>query len=237
LDIQIRILDIGKMRAVCLVSGGLDSCVAAAEAYAKGLSLAFLHVNYGQRTEQREQRAFESIANYYGVVERLLVDLDYLGQIGGSALTDRSVAIPRGDLERTGVPVSYVPFRNGNLLSIAVSWAETLPAEYVYLGAVEEDSSGYPDCREEFFRAFDRLIAVGTHPETTIEIATPLLHLTKSEIILRGVELEAPLEMTWSCYRSGDVACGRCDSCLLRLRGFRQAGITDFIPYDTFRGD
>jgi len=218
--------------AVCLVSGGLDSCVAAAEAGAKGLSLAFLHVTYGQLTESRERRAFESIADHYGIVQRLVADLDYLGRIGGSALTDRSVALPEGDLERTDIPLSYVPFRNGNLLSIAASWAESLGAEFIYVGAVEEDSSGYPDCRQEFFDTFGQLIDSGTRPETKLEIVTPLIRLTKKEIVLRGLDLDAPLGLTWSCYRNEDVACGRCDSCLLRLRGFREAGVVDPLPYD-----
>ena len=217
--------------AVCLVSGGLDSCVAAAEAKEMGLRLAFLHVNYGQLTQSRERRAFESIADHYGVVTRLSVDLDYLGIIGGSALTDRSVALPEGDLERTEIPPSYVPFRNGNLLSIAASWAENLKAEYIFVGAVEEDSSGYPDCRETFFDAFEQLIEVGTRPETKLKIVTPLIHLTKHEIVVRGLELAAPLELTWSCYQNEEVACGRCDSCFLRLRGFQQAGIADPVPY------
>jgi 7-cyano-7-deazaguanine synthase len=222
---------ISMVKAVCLVSGGLDSCVAAAEADAKGLSLAFLHVSYGQLTEGRERKAFELIADHYGVVKRLSADLSYLGLIGGSALTDRSIALPEGDLERSEIPVSYVPFRNGNLLSIAASWAENLEAQYIYVGAVEEDSSGYPDCRQEFFDAFGQLIELGTRPETKLEIVTPLIRLSKKGIVLRGLELGAPLELTWSCYQNEDIACGRCDSCLLRLRGFREAGIADPIPY------
>jgi 7-cyano-7-deazaguanine synthase len=233
LDIENWISDIGEMRAVCLISGGMDSCVAAAEAKSQGFRLAFLHVNYGQRTQQRESRAFELIADYYGVVDRLTVDLGYLGRIGGSALTDWSVPVPEGDLERPGIPISYVPFRNGNLLAIAASWAEILPAKYIYIGAVEEDSPGYPDCRKQFFEAFNRLIEVGTRPETKVEIVIPLVDLSKKEIVLRGLELGAPLDLTWSCYRNDEVACGRCDSCLLRLRGFRQAGIADSIPYNT----
>jgi len=205
--------------------------VAAAEAAVKGLSLAFLHVDYGQLTQSRERKAFESIADYYGVMKRLTVDLDYLGLIGGSALTDRSVALPGGDLERSGIPTSYVPFRNANLLSIAASWAEILQAEYIYVGAVEEDSSGYPDCRKKFFDAFSQLIKLGTRPEPTMEIMTPLIRSTKKEIVLRGLELGAPLELTWSCYQSEDLACGCCDSCLLRLRGFQEAGVADPIPY------
>jgi len=218
--------------AVCLVSGGLDSCVAAAEAHVRGLSLAFLHVDYGQLTQWRERRAFELIADHYDIQQRLTANLDYLGRIGGSALTDKSVVLPEGDLERTDIPSSYVPFRNANLLSIAASWAEKLRAEFIYIGAVEEDSSGYPDCRKEFFDVFGQLIEKGTRPETKLEIVTPLIQLRKKEIVLRGLELGAPLGETWSCYRNEDVACGRCDSCLLRLRGFQEAGVVDPIPYD-----
>jgi len=217
--------------AVCLVSGGLDSCVAAAEASAKGLDLAFLHVSYGQLTEVRERQAFESIADFFRVQKRLSVELNYLGLIGGSALTDKSVTLPDGRLERSDIPVSYVPFRNANLLSIATSWAEILKADYIYVGAVEEDSSGYPDCRLEFFETFGRAVALGTHPETQLKIVTPLIHFSKKEIVLRGLKLHAPLELTWSCYQNQDLACGRCDSCLLRLRGFREAGVADPIPY------
>jgi 7-cyano-7-deazaguanine synthase len=219
------------MGAVCLVSGGLDSCVAAAEADKRGLKLSFLHISYGQRTQKRELQAFESIADHYKVADRLSVDLPYLGQIGGSALTDKYVELPEGDLERSGIPISYVPFRNGNLLAVAVSWAEKLQANHIYIGAVEEDSSGYPDCRQGFFEVFDRLIELGTRPETRIKIMAPLIHMSKREIILLGLELGAPLELTWSCYRNDEVACGRCDSCLLRLRGFREAGIEDPIRY------
>jgi len=209
----------------------LDSCVAAAEAEAKGLSLAFLHISYGQLTQARERRAFEAIAEHYGVVKTLSTDLSYLGIIGGSALTDKTVPLPEADLNRSGVPASYVPFRNGNLLSIAASWAEVLQAEYIYIGAVEEDSSGYPDCRQSFFRVFNELVRLGTHPETRLEVVTPLIHLRKKEIVLRGIELGAPLELTWSCYQNEDVACGSCDSCLLRLRGFQEAEVPDPVPY------
>lgn len=225
------------MKAVCLVSGGLDSCVAAAEACQRGFSLAFLHVSYGQRTQQRELQAFHLIADHYGVPYRMSADLEFLAQIGGSALTDRSIALPDGDLERTEIPVSYVPFRNGNLLAVAAAWAETLEARYIYVGAVEEDSSGYPDCRQGFFEAFDRAIDLGTRQETRVQTVTPLIHSSKKEIVLRGIELRAPLELTWSCYKDEEVACGRCDSCLLRLRGFREAGIADPITYATGERD
>lgn len=217
--------------AVCLVSGGLDSCVAAAEAHCAGYKLAFLHISYGQRTERREKQSFRAIGDFYQVVTRLAIRVDYLRMIGGSALTDQSVPLPGGELDRKEIPASYVPFRNANLLSIATSWAESLKGNYIYIGAVEEDSSGYPDCRASFFDCFNSVIREGTRPETKIEIVTPLIRMQKADIVRRGIQLGAPLELTWSCYRDQDVACGRCDSCLLRLRGFRQAGASDPLPY------
>ncbi len=222
-----------KTRSIVLVSGGLDSCVTAAVALEKGPA-AFLHMNYGQRTTEREERAFNEIADYYGVTKRHVARMDFLKDIGGSALTDPSVEVPRGDLERTGIPSTYVPFRNANLLSMAVSWAEVLGAADVYIGAVEEDSSGYPDCREEFFTAFRRVAELGTKRGGKgggIDIKTPLIHMRKSEIVSLGLELKAPLGLTWSCYMDSDEACGQCDSCLLRLRGFEEAGAVDPIPY------
>lgn len=218
--------------AVVLVSGGMDSCVTAAIA-AEEFEPAFLHVNYGQRTEKREMRAFTEIAEYYGVEKRLVAGLEHLRRIGGSSLTDRQIAVAKADLHRTGIPTSYVPFRNAHLLSIAVSWAEVIGAKKIFIGAVEEDSSGYPDCRKEFYAAFNRLIAVGTKPETEIAIVTPVISMTKADIIRTGVELQAPLRLTWSCYQREDKACGICDSCALRLRGFEDAGIDDPIPYIT----
>lgn len=217
--------------AVCLVSGGMDSCVTAAIAREENDELAFLHVSYGQRTEARERRAFEEIADYYGVKKRLAVSMEYLKQIGGSSLTDNSMEVAEADLASRVIPTSYVPFRNSHLLSIATSWAETCGAGRIYIGAVAEDSSGYPDCRPEFFDAFEQVISKGTRPETMIEIVTPVIALRKSEIIRRGLELNAPLHLTWSCYQSSEGACGRCDSCALRLRAFLEAGVTDPIPY------
>ena len=219
--------------AVVSLSGGLDSCVAAAIARAEGFGLALLHADYGQLTEARERRAFEAVADFYGVARerRLVIPFASLKLIGGSALTDPSIALPEGDLERQGVPVSYVPFRNAHLLSTAVSWAEVLGAAAIYVGFVEEDSSGYPDCREVFLRAFEAAANLGTRPETRLSLRAPLVHLKKSEIVLKGLALGAPLELTWSCYRGEDEACGLCDSCLLRLRGFQQAGAADPIPY------
>ena len=217
--------------AVCLVSGGMDSCVTAAIAQGENDDLAFLHVSYGQRTETRELKAFNDLADHYGVVRRLAVSIEHLAKIGGSSLTDASIPVSEAALSSQHIPTSYVPFRNAHLLAIAASWAEVIGAGSVYIGAVAEDSSGYPDCRPEFYQAFQQVIDVGTRPETRITIRTPVIHLRKSEIVKLGVELAAPLELTWSCYRESERACGTCDSCALRLRGFREAGLSDPIPY------
>ena len=217
--------------SIVLVSGGMDSCVTAAIARAENDNLAFLHVSYGQRTEARERQAFNDIADHYGVEKRLDVSIEYLAKIGGSSLTDKNIAVTEADLESTEIPTSYVPFRNANMLSIAVSWAEVIGATSIYIGAVSEDSSGYPDCRPEFYAAFQQTINAGTKPDTQIEIRTPIIDLTKAEIVKKGIELNAPLHLTWSCCRSEDLACGTCDSCALRLRGFEQAGLNDPIKY------
>ncbi|HEV2706491.1 MAG TPA: 7-cyano-7-deazaguanine synthase QueC [Pyrinomonadaceae bacterium] len=217
--------------AVCLVSGGMDSCVTAALAREENEELAFLHVSYGQRTEARERRAFEELADHYGAARRLVVSLEALARIGGSSLTDPSIPVAAADLASRSIPTSYVPFRNAHLLAVAVSWAEVIGAQSIYIGAVAEDSSGYPDCRPEFYEAFQRTVDVGTRPATRIEIRTPVIHLRKSEIILRGLSLGAPLQLTWSCYSAEERACGRCDSCRLRLRAFAEAGLTDPVEY------
>ena len=267
----------GRTTVVVLVSGGMDSCVAAAEARAAGHELAFLHGNYGQRTEARELTCFHAIADRMEVPHsrRLVADMRYLAKIGGSSLTDPGIPVevsslasgarpspasrrdrapggtpggpgderPRrhsaagasdrsiGGAGRTSIPSSYVPFRNAHFLAIAVSWAETLGASAIYIGAVEEDSSGYPDCREEYYGAFQKLIALGTRPETRLSIVTPLIHLDKAAIVRRGLELGAPFDLTWSCYSESELACGECDSCALRKRGFERAGATDPVPY------
>ena len=219
--------------AVISLSGGMDSTVTAAVARTEGFELALLHANYGQRTEARERRAFQEVADHFGVpeVRRLVVDVTGLSRIGGSALTDSTIALPEGDLQREGVPISYVPFRNAHLLSAATSWAEVIAASAIFVGFVEEDSSGYPDCREAFLKSFEQTANLGTKPETHLTFHAPLLHLRKADIVKRGLELGAPLYLTWSCYQGEDEACGRCDSCLLRLRGFKEACATDPIPY------
>ena len=217
--------------AICLVSGGMDSCVAAAIARAENDELGFLHVSYGQRTEAREGRAFVDLANHFGDKKRLVASIEYLKLIGGSSLTDERIAVAQANLTAREIPTSYVPFRNSHLLAIATSWAEVNGASRIYIGAVAEDSSGYPDCRPEFYEAFQQTIDAGTKPGTHIEIHTPIINLRKSEIIKRGLELGAPLELTWSCYVSEDVGCGRCDSCALRLRAFAEAGVADPIRY------
>src|SRR6266851_8635247 len=216
----------------------MDSCVSTAialERHGAG-KVALLHAGYGQRTQQRERRAFEEIASFYGVRERLITQLDHFRAIGGSALTDQNISIPENELGAPGprgsaIPVTYVPFRNAHFLAVAVSWAEAIGAGAIYIGAVAEDSSGYPDCRPEYYKVFQELIWVGTRPETRIEILTPVIALKKNEIIRRGGELGAPLDLTWSCYQNDEEACGVCDSCLLRLQAFSEAGIPDPIRY------
>jgi 7-cyano-7-deazaguanine synthase len=215
-----------RIGAVVCLSGGLDSCVTLAEALRRHDSVAALHLTYGQRTEARERCAFEAVCDHYGIEERLVVRQPALADIGESALVDPEIAIPE-EWPGDGIPVTYVPFRNGQILSIAAAWAEALGAEEVYLGAVQEDGSGYPDCREEFFRAFEAAVDAGTKPETRIRVITPVLHLDKAEIVRRGRELAAPLHLTWSCYQDELRPCGVCESCRLRARGFERAGVTD----------
>src|SRR6476620_2438959 len=215
--------------AVVLLSGGMDSCVCAALA-ARDHQAAAVHVSYGQRTEERERRAFLAICDRLGIRDRLLVRNEALTAIGGSALTDRRIGVPESHAIGHDIPVTYVPFRNAHFLSVAVSWAEALGATQIYIGAVEQDSSGYPDCRPAYYRAFNEVIRLGTK-EGRIEIVTPLIQLRKFEIVRLGLELGAPLDLTWSCYSREDSACGVCDSCVLRLRAFREAGSADPIPY------
>jgi 7-cyano-7-deazaguanine synthase len=216
----------------------MDSCVTTAIA-AERYRLALLHSSYGQRTETRERRAFEQIASHFNAEYRLQIEQRYLTGIGGSALTDASIEVPDADLVAAHaghIPGTYVPFRNAHFLAAAVSWAEVLGATKVFIGAVEQDSSGYPDCRPAYYQAFEKLIALGTRPETHIGIETPLIGCSKAEIVRRGVALGAPLELTWSCYQSSEEACGVCDSCVLRRRAFEQAGVADPIRYAVLAG-
>ena len=215
--------------AIVLLSGGMDSCVCAALA-ARDYEPAALHISYGQRTEQRELRSFSEICDRLGIGKRLVVRNDALRAIGGSALTDDSIPVPEAREIGRDIPVTYVPFRNAHFLSVAVSWAEVIGASKIIIGAVEQDSSGYPDCRPAYYAAFNKVIAAGTK-EGGIEIATPLIAMRKPDIIRLGLELGAPLDLTWSCYSREDRACGICDSCVLRLRAFQEAGAVDPLPY------
>ena len=216
--------------AVVLLSGGLDSCVTTAIA-ARSHDLALIHLQYGQKTERREYQAFTAIADHYDVpsCRRRVVEARFLQQVGHSALTDPSIPVPDAAPESDTVPVTYVPFRNAHLLSLATSWAEVLSACAVFVGVVEEDSSGYPDCTEDFCRAFEKAMNLGTRPETRLRLETPLIHTSKAEIVNIGVEQSAPLHLTWSCYTSESVPCGRCDSCVARARAFALAGTLDPI--------
>jgi 7-cyano-7-deazaguanine synthase len=216
--------------AVVCVSGGMDSCVTAALA-ARTHRLAFLHADYGQRTEAKERACFHHLADHFRAERRLVVAFPALAAVGGSSLTDAAIPVREGEPEEGRVPSSYVPFRNAHLLAAATSWAEVLGADAVFVGAVWEDSSGYPDCRPEFFRAFEEAIRLGTRPESGIAIRTPVIGLSKAEIVRQGRALGAPFERTWSCYQAEDAACGACESCRLRLRGFAEAGVADPIPY------
>jgi 7-cyano-7-deazaguanine synthase len=218
-----------RSRVVVLLSGGMDSCVCAALA-ARDFEAAAVHVSYGQRTEERERNCFTAICDYLGIRDRLVVRNEALRLIGGSALTDPNIEVPESALIRDDIPVTYVPFRNAHFLAVAVSWAEVLGAEKVYIGAVEQDSSGYPDCRPAYYQAFNELAKRGTKAGR-IEIATPLIAMHKAQIVRLGLELGAPFDLTWSCYSRQDQACGICDSCVLRLRAFREAGAEDPISY------
>jgi len=223
----------GKQRAVVLLSGGMDSCVCAALA-SRDYAAGAVHISYGQRTEQRERLAFDRICERLGISDRLVVRTDALQAVGGSALTDAHIAVPEaaetGGEPKAQIPVTYVPFRNAHFLAVAVSWAEVLGAEKIYVGAVEQDSSGYPDCRPAYYRAYNEVIKAGTK-EGRIEIFTPLIGMRKREIVRLGLELNAPFDLTWSCYSREDSACGVCDSCVLRLRAFHEAGAADPIRY------
>ena len=219
-----------KPRAVVLLSGGMDSVVCATLAV-RDYETAALHMSYGQRTEARERQAFVRICDRLGIGKRLLLENKTLSLIGGSALTDAKLDVPKAGAEiGQQIPITYVPFRNAHFISAGVSWAEVLGAGKIFIGAVAQDSSGYPDCRPEYYEAFNRVIQVGTRAGG-IEIVTPLIAMRKAEIVKLGLELGAPFDLTWSCYSREDRACGVCESCALRLRAFAAAGATDPIPY------
>jgi 7-cyano-7-deazaguanine synthase len=219
-------------KAVCIISGGMDSAVAAKTAQDEGYGIVAVHFNYGQRTEQRELEAFRSVCDALGATQRYEIELPFFKAVGGSALTDKSIAVPIGGIEE-GVPVTYVPFRNGIFLSIATAIAEKDDAQAIVIGAVEEDSSGYPDCTESFLSSFEKTANEGTKKETNIKIFAPLLHKRKKEIVTEGLARGVDLSLTWSCYQNERIACGVCDSCRLRLKGFEEAGEEDRIPYKT----
>jgi len=227
-----KVIDMSdKNLAIVLVSGGLDSCVTMAIAM-KEHNIAILHVGYGQRTQTREYNSFRSVTRFYNIPETriLTIELDFLRKIGGSSLTDHNIPVDK-DKVNAGIPASYVPFRNTHLLSIAVSWAEAIKAESIYIGAVKQDSPDYPDCRAEYYEAYNKLVEVGTKPSTNIKVITPLINMSRSDIVKKGIEIGAPLQLTWSCYERNDKACGSCQSCLLRLKAFEEAGFKDKIHY------
>lgn len=217
-------------KAVCIISGGMDSALSAKIAQNEGYEIIALHFNYGQRTQNKELVCFRKISDAVDASEKYEIDLPFFEQIGASALTDQSIEVPTGGLEE-GVPVTYVPFRNGIFLSIAAAVAEKHGAQALFIGVVEEDSSGYPDCRESYIEQMQKAINLGTRDETQLEIKMPLVTLKKSQIVQKALELNVPLKDTWSCYKSEELACGVCDSCRLRLRGFKEAGSVDPIPY------
>lgn len=220
-----------KPKAICLVSGGMDSAVTLAIAL-KDYDVAAMHAYYGQLTQDREIKAFRDITTHYGINEIMAFSLSHLNQIGGSALTDPDIEIHTGGIDINRIPNTYVPFRNAHLLCAAVSWAEVMGASAIFIGVVEEDSSGYPDCRESFIDAFNKAISEGTRPETNLNVITPVMHLTKAEIVKKGMELNVPFELTWSCYKNIEKACGVCDSCILRLKAFEDSGFDDPVPYE-----
>jgi 7-cyano-7-deazaguanine synthase len=217
-------------KAVVILSGGMDSTTTAYIAKNQGYEVIAVHFNYGQRTEKRELKAYNDICNELNITKKYVIDLDFFTQIGASALTDKNISVPTTGIEE-GVPVTYVPFRNGIFLSIAGAIAEKENVKAMFIGVVEEDSSGYPDCTEEFIKSMQESINLGTKKETKIEIKTPLIHLKKEDIVKKAIEQNVNLSLTWSCYQNEDKACGICDSCRLRLKGFEKAGFKDPIPY------
>ncbi len=217
-------------KAVVILSGGMDSSTTAFIAKKENYEIIPLHFNYGQRTQKKELKSFDDICDYLNIENRYVIDIPFFKQIGASALVDENIEVPVDGI-KPGVPVTYVPFRNGIFLSIAAAVAEKEGASALFIGVVEEDSSGYPDCREEFIKNMECAINSGTKPKTNIQIKTPLIHLKKEDIVKKALEVGVPLELTWSCYKQEDEACGVCDSCRLRLKGFEKAGIKDPIKY------
>lgn len=219
-------------KAIVLLSGGMDSLVCAGLAIAEFKDVSFLHMNYGQKTSARETKAFNDIADFYQIPasHRKMIDMNFLKQIGGSSLTDDAISVKSYKGDSSDIPDSYVPFRNSIILSLAVSWAEVVGATHLYIGANHEDSPGYPDCRPDYYQAFNQVVKLGTKAGN-IEVLTPVISLKKKEIVLKGMELKVPFQLSWSCYQSSKVACGNCDSCALRLRGFHEAGVQDPIHY------
>ena len=218
-------------KALCVMSGGMDSTLSAYMMKNDGYEIIAVHFNYDQRTKNKELECFNNICNDLSVKEKYVLDLDFFKQLGASALTDKSIDVPTGGVEE-GVPVTYVPFRNGIFLSMAAAIAEKEGAEVISIGVVEEDSSGYPDCRESYIKSMQESINLGTKDETNIEIKMPLVHLQKSQIVQESLKLNVPLHLTWSCYKNEDRACGVCDSCRLRLNGFKIVGVKDPIEYE-----
>ena len=217
-------------KAVCIMSGGMDSTLSAYMMKNDGYDIIGVHFNYNQRTQEKELECFNNICDELDVKERYILDLDFFEKLGASALTDKTIDVPTSGIEK-GVPVTYVPFRNGIFLSMAAAIAEKESAEVISIGVVEEDSSGYPDCRDSYIKSMQQSINLGTKDETKIEIHMPLVKLQKSQIVKKAIELKVPLHLTWSCYKDENAACGLCDSCRLRLNGFKLAGINDSIPY------
>ena len=217
-------------KAICILSGGMDSTLASYIAKNDGYEIIAVHFNYGQRTQDRELKAFRDICNDLDILEKYEIDIPFFTQIGASALTDKTIDVPTGGVE-AGVPITYVPFRNGIFLSITAAIAEKEGATAMYIGVVQEDSSGYPDCTDEFIADMKKAINQGTKKDTHIDILTPLVHLSKAQIVQEAMKLNVPLEHTWSCYKEEDEACGICDSCRLRLNGFKLANQIDPIPY------
>jgi 7-cyano-7-deazaguanine synthase len=220
------------MKAVCLLSGGMDSSTIAYLARNEGYDILALHLNYGQRTEEKERACARKIAGMLDAKDFVEVDVGYFSRFGSSSLTDPKIAVEGFDPARAHVPNTYVPFRNANLLSIATSYAESRNADAIFIGVQSLDYSGYPDCRPQFIDAFQRVIDLGTKDTTHISLNTPFITMTKADILRVGLALGVPYKDTWSCYRNNTKACGTCGSCHFRKEAFAQVGIPDPIEYE-----